>query len=97
MFRNVAFAAALTLATFGAASAADLSGPYVVGSGESQELVYPQGSQAALVGGGLIDEVQQLNGTTTRIYGANPAPQNRLIPHNVGSGENATVVYGPQG
>lgn len=97
MFRNIAFAAALTLATFGAASAADLSGPYVVGSGENQEVVYPNGTQASLVGGGLIREQRQLNGTDSRIYGTNPAPQNHLIPHNVGSGENATVVYGPQG
>jgi hypothetical protein len=98
MFRNTFFAAALSLAALtGVASAADLSGPYVVGSGENQEVVYPAGTQASLVGGGLIDEVQQLNGTSTRIYGANPAPQNSLIPHNVGSGENASVVYGPQG
>ncbi len=98
MFRNTFFAAALSLAALtGAASAADLSGPYVVGSGENQEVVYPNGTQASLVGGGLIDEHQALNGTTVRDYGANPAPQNRLIPHNVGSGENATVVYGPQG
>jgi hypothetical protein len=97
MFRNVAFAAALTLATFGAASAADLSGPFVIGSGENQEVVYPAGTQASLVGGGLIEERQALNGTTVRDYGANPAPQNSLIPHNVGSGENSSVTYAPLG
>ena len=98
MFRNTFFAAALSLAALtGAASAADLSGPYVVGSGENMEVVYPAGTQASLVGGGLIDERRQFNGTDTRDYGRNPAPQNTLIPHNVGSGENATVVYGPQG
>jgi hypothetical protein len=100
MFRNAIFAAALSLtaltaAPFGAASAADLSGPFVVGSGENQEVVYPAGTQASLIGGGLIDEHQALNGTTVRDYGANPAPQSSLIPHNVGSGENATVVYLP--
>ena len=98
MFRNTFFAAALSLAALtGAASAADLSGAYIVGSGENMDVVYPAGQQASLVGGGLIDEARQLNGTDRRTYGANPAPQNALIPHNVGSGENATVVYGPQG
>ncbi len=101
MFRNIALAAALSLSALGGAtgiaSAADLSGPYVIGSGENQEIVYPAGTQASLVGGGLINETKGLNGSEVRSYGANPAPQNMLIPHSIGSGEGTAVVYGPRG
>jgi hypothetical protein len=94
MFKAILTAAALAALAV-PALAAEVTGPRLIGSGENMEVVYPGGLPSNIVGGGLIAYYKGLNGDYIRVYGENPAPQQDLIPHLVGSGENMEVVYTP--
>ena len=92
MIRNTLYAAAIALATIGAAQAQD-NGPRLVGGGADAAVSYAApsnnlvgGGHATIVGGG---ENQRL------AYAADPTVQapSGLLAEVVGGGENRQLVY----
>ena len=90
-FTRTAAAALVGLGFATTASAADWTGPRVVGTGENASVVYPVPSQN-IVGGALTRTVRSGESATTEVIAVQNTNPGRLS-HSMGSGESQEQIY----
>ena len=90
-FTRTAAAALVGLGFATAASAAEWTGPRVVGSGENASVVYPVPSQN-IVGGALTRTVGSGESETTEVIAVQKTTPGQLS-HSMGSGESQELIY----